>query len=161
MSQKILSKLMFIFFGLIGIIFVSREVIKSHNNQDFINYYTSQSSTKISFPDGYITADVAVTEIDRQRGLSGRKTLDDNSGLLFVFENPDKHGFWMKDMEFSIDIVWIDENKKIVGISSNLSPRTYPETFLPPQKIKYALEINAGMAKKNNFATGTTLSFTL
>ena len=161
MSQKTLSKLMFVVFGIIGLIFISRIVIKSHNDEDFINYYRPQSTTKISFANGFIIADIAVSSFDRQKGLSDKKMIGDNSGLLFVFENSDRHGFWMKDMNFPIDIVWIDENKKIVGISSNLSPETYPEIFLPPQNIKYALEINADMAKKYNLATGTTLSFSL
>lgn len=161
MSQKSLSKLMFVIFGLIGIVFTSRIMIRSHTNDDFVNYYQSKNRTEISLPNGSIIVDVAVNDADRQKGLSGKKMIDDKSGLLFVFEKPDKHGFWMKDMNFPIDIVWIDDNKKIIGISSNLGPETYPDIFFPPNDIKYALEINAGLSRKNNFATGTPLTFTI
>ena len=80
---------------------------------------------------------------EREKGLSGRDSLPDDHGLFFVFDQPDYYGFWMKEMKFPIDIVWFDKNKKVVGITRNLTPESYPKIFYPPQKIKYALEVNA------------------
>ena len=75
MSQKSLSKLMFVIFGLIGIVFTSRIMIRSHTNDDFVNYYQSKNRTEISFPNGSIIVDVAVNDADRQKGLSGKKMI--------------------------------------------------------------------------------------
>lgn len=81
------------------------------------------------------------------RGLSGREKLPEDYGLLFVFPKPGRHGFWMKDMKFPIDIIWLDENKEIISITKNLEPNSYPQVFYPPRDIKYALEINTGIIK--------------
>lgn len=92
-----------------------------------------------------IKAELADTEEKRGLGLSGRPALPADRGLLFVFDQPGKYGFWMKDMNFPIDIVWLDAEKKIIGTTKNLSPDSYPQTFFPPQDISYALEINTGI----------------
>jgi len=65
-------------------------------------------------------AEIADTLGERERGLSGKQSLGDDKGMLFIFEEETLPGFWMKDMKFPIDILWIDENKKIVGIEKNM-----------------------------------------
>jgi len=81
------------------------------------------------------------------QGLSGREKLAQDYGLLFVFPKPGRHGFWMKDMKFPIDIIWLNENREVIGITKNLEPSSYPQVFYPPSEIKYALEINTGIIK--------------
>src|SRR3989304_6446445 len=61
-----------------------------------------------------INVEIAQTEAEREQGLSGHKPLADDEGMLFIFDKPGYHGFWMKDMLFSIDIIWISADKKIV-----------------------------------------------
>src|SRR5574341_1002590 len=69
-----------------------------------------------------VQAYVANTDAKRQKGLSGRESLGDNQGMLFVFEKPDTQpSFWMKDMKIAIDILWID-NDQIVQIDKNVQP---------------------------------------
>lgn len=97
---------------------------------------------------------LAKTEAERQRGLSGTSSLADNTGKFFVFEKPSMHGFWMKDMGYAIDIVWFDGDMKIVGISQNTTPETYPKVFYPNQNALYTLEIVAGEAEKLNLGFG-------
>lgn len=63
-----------------------------------------------------IRVDIADTVVTRTQGLSGRTSLAETDGMLFVFENADRYGFWMKDMNFAIDIIWIDPEKNIVYI---------------------------------------------
>lgn len=87
--------------------------------------------------------DVADTRESRRQGLSGRESLAENEGLLFTFENPGTYPFWMRDMHFPIDIIWIQEDKTIVGVAENLSPDTFPQTFPPPEPITYVLEVHA------------------
>ena len=104
---------------------------------------------------GYkIVAEIANTEEKRERGLSGRKNLPEDTGMIFIFEIPTRYSFWMKDMRFPLDIIWIDENKKIVAISENISPSTYPNSFSPTDPVKYVLEVNAGWAEKNGVEVG-------
>lgn len=79
--------------------------------------------------------------------------------MIFPFSMPGKYGFWMQNMNFPLDIIWIDASKKVVGMNSNLSPDTYPSVFLPPSDISYVLEINSGSAKNFGIATGTKLVF--
>ena len=101
--------------------------------------------------------DLATTSATRSQGLSGRASLDTNAGMLFVFEEPGLYGFWMKEMEFPLDLIWLDIKGKVVDITTNLSPQTYPKAFYPVSPVKYVIEVNAGWAKMNNLEVGDTL----
>ncbi len=91
---------------------------------------------------------VANNEPDREKGLSIFKKINSDESMIFIFDTPMRYAFWMKDMKFPIDIVWLDENKKIVDIKSNLSPSTYPEAFTPEGESLYVMEFRAGTSKK-------------
>lgn len=95
---------------------------------------------------------VRVTVVDtpeaRSKGLSGRERLARGEGMLFIFPEEGIYGFWMKDMLFPIDIVWISADKKVISIDKNVSPETYPEVFEPPFPIRYVLELPAGEAEE-------------
>ena len=95
-----------------------------------------------------ISVEISDTDEERAQGLSGREDLALGTGMLFVFENPAIHGFWMKDMKFDIDIVWINEAGDVLGVEKNISPDTYPEVFDPDEPVKYVLELKAGEADK-------------
>lgn len=101
----------------------------------------------------------AITPEEHERGLSGRAALLEGSGLLFVFDRADTYQFWMPDMRFSIDIIWIGEDKRIVDISERVSPESYPTLFRPRVPARYVLEVNAGDAAKWGWTVGTPLSF--
>lgn len=94
----------------------------------------------------------------RTQGLSGRKTLATSTGMFFVFDKADAYGFWMKDMKFPIDIIWLDEKGTIVHIEEKISPDTYPKIFIPPQKSLYVLEVNQGFASQNGLKVGNILN---
>ena|SRR3989344_6646637 len=101
--------------------------------------------------------EIADSDEEKTNGLSNRNLLAENRGMLFIFLEEDFYGFWMKDMEFPLDIIWVDENKKIAGITKNFQPCNSDEQCLvvyPEEKIKYVLEINAGVSDKFNFARG-------
>ena len=102
---------------------------------------------------GNVTLDVelADTQNKRQKGLSNRPGLLENSGMLFIFPYPDKHTFWMKDMRFPLDFVWI-RNGRIVEITPDISP---PETLVPSQLVDEVLEISAGSANKYGITVGS------
>lgn len=101
-----------------------------------------------------IDAEIADSDAERNQGLSGRESLPQDRGLLFVYSDSGFYRFWMKDMKFAIDIIWLDENFKIIDITPNLSPATYPNDFTSTQPSRYVLEVNAGTAEKNGWQIG-------
>src|SRR3989344_2558804 len=106
----------------------------------------------ITINDVVVEAERADSFLKRQQGLSGRKQLKENGGMFFIFDKPAAYPFWMKDMEFPIDIIWIDENYRVVDITKNALPESFPKIFLPSKPVKYVLEVNAGFADKNNIS---------
>ncbi len=106
-----------------------------------------------------LNIDIVNTEAEREKGLSGREGLEENEGMLFVFEKEGYYGFWMKDMKFAIDIVWLDKNKKIVHVEKNVSPETYPKVFNSPIPNLYVLETPVGFLVKNNIQIGDLVAF--
>jgi uncharacterized protein len=102
---------------------------------------------------------IARTDAEREQGLSGRKSLAANEGLLFIFDAPDYYGFWMKDMNFSIDVIWFDSSYRAVYIVPNMSPASYPQSYTPAAPAQYVLEVPAGSAAKFGIATGDVARF--
>lgn len=121
--------------------------------------YDKQYSMHIGDQD--ISLIVVNTNETRTMGLSGMESLPEDQAMLFVFNEPDKYGIWMKDMKFPIDIIWLDDQKKVVYIESDISPDTYPKVFTPEQESLYILETNTGFIEKNNIEVGKVLNFTL
>ena len=106
-----------------------------------------------------VTARLADTPEEREKGLSGTRELKPNEGMLFIFDKPDTWGIWMKEMNYKIDVLWIDEDNKIVAIERNVSPETYPKIFNPDKKAKYILEVPAGFADRADAGLYTIVSF--
>lgn len=106
-------------------------------------------------------SDIADIEALRTLGLSGRETLGKNEAMLFVFDDEAPRSFWMKDMYFPLDIVWINSEKRIVDISKDLQPESYPETFSPSSPAQYVLEIRAGLSDEKGFKEGDRVEFSL
>lgn len=103
--------------------------------------------------------ELADTKSERIQGLSDRINLKDNRAMLFVFEESDYHGIWMKDMNFSIDIIWLDDMKHVVYIEESVSPNSYPQVFMPSVPAKYVIETNAGWVEENSLQVGSTARF--
>ena len=97
--------------------------------------------------------EAADTPAERMQGLSGRSGLSVNEGMLFTFDKPDAHGFWMKDMKFPIDIIWISNNE-VIYVSSNLNPDSDPTIFSPPEPVSQVLEVKAGTILRLNVVEG-------
>lgn len=103
-------------------------------------------------------AEVADTPLRRAKGLSGRAMLPENEGMLFVFEREGSHGFWMKDMRFPIDIVWI-RGDRIVGFAEGVAPQPERSVFnldihYPPEPVDKVLEVAAGAVGRCGFRVG-------
>ena len=102
---------------------------------------------------------VEIAESGREKaiGLGDRKSLPEDGGMLFVFDEKARPGFWMKDMEFPLDIIWIDEEFRVVGIDENIQPCIEGEEcpiYYPELDVKYVLEINSGISERYGFDEG-------
>jgi len=108
----------------------------------------SNGLTSFIYNEKIIQLEIAKTEEEKIKGLSGRNYLEKNKGLLFVYDDLDFYGIWMKEMSFPIDIIWMDEDYRVVTVTENVSPDTYPTVFYPDKKSKYIIELNAGISKE-------------
>jgi len=102
-----------------------------------------------------VKVEIADETAELAKGLSNRKSLDEDSGMLFVFATPGQPAFWMKDMNFSIDIIWIKDDV-VVDIAPNLPvvAAEFLSTYTPKEPANYVLEVNAGFAKENGIKIG-------
>ena len=118
----------------------------------------------LTLPSGKVLqVEVMVKDEDRAMGLMFRPSLPLDRGMLFVFESTEFHGFWMKNCKFPIDMVWLDDDRKIVHVSETVPPcKGDPcPTYSPLRKARYVVELNAGQARREKAAVGATLNFEL
>lgn len=103
-------------------------------------------------------AETAITPAEKSQGLSSRKELCENCAMLFLFEKRGWHSFWMKKMNFDLDMIWIDKNK-IVYMVKNVSKKKEFEVINSEYKADKILEINAGLADKLGIKLGDKVEF--
>lgn len=101
--------------------------------------------------------DIARTDEERKKGLSGRASLAAGTGMLFPFPQAGFHGFWMNKMQFPIDIIWIGANRTVVTVHSSVAPDTYPEVFYPKTPAQFVLEVPAGSAFREGIKKGASV----
>lgn len=106
-----------------------------------------------------IRAEIAADDVAREKGLSGRQCIPDGVGMMFSFDKPGSYGFWMKDMRFPIDMVWLDSDRQVVTIVQNAQPGSYPKTFTSSLPAQYVLELGSGQAQALGIKTGSRLNF--
>ncbi len=118
-----------------------------------INFYTKNGSVEIG--QKVFKVEIVKDSWELEKGLGGRKPLAENRGMLFVFPKEDFYQFWMKDMKFSIDIIWINQGK-IVDIKEKapIPTTNFLEQYRPESPAKYVLEIGAGLVEKYRFKVG-------
>ena len=110
-------------------------------------FFFSYSNTSTILINGKsFEIELAITLEEKIKGLSGRKSLSKNSGMLFIFDKQGIYSFWMKDTFIKLDIAWIS-NGTIVHIERDINPNTYPSTFSSKDNSRYVLEVNAGALK--------------
>ena len=112
---------------------------------------------RVVFPSGTeVRAELAITPAERATGLMFREGLLAGEGMLFIFEEADFHSFWMFNMKFSIDIIWLSPEKSIVHIEHSVPPCSEEPcpTYQPMQKALYVIEVPAGFAKKESLRLG-------
>ena len=129
------------------------------NNSMLFSKLISSKNGQIIIKNNIWNVEIVDKENDLMKGLSNRKTLYANKGMLFVFEKEGAQSFWMKDMLIPIDMIFFDADWKIVLIESNIQTNTFPKLFGGNVKSKYVLEINALESKTYDLKAGDQAVF--
>ena len=119
---------------------------------------------KVVFPGGKaVTAELAVTDEERARGLMFRRQILPDQGMLFVFGEPGLHSFWMKNTLVSLDILWLGPDRRVIYIERNVPPCTKDPcpSYGPDEPALYVLELIAGGADANGLKPGDRIEFVL
>jgi uncharacterized protein len=100
-----------------------------------------------------LTIEIADNEAETTQGLMYRRTMPDSCGMVFIFSDSKPRSFWMKNTYLPLDILYLDESKKIVTIQANRTP--FSEEEIPSfEDAKYVLEVNAGYCKQKGIEKG-------
>jgi uncharacterized membrane protein (UPF0127 family) len=109
-------------------------------------FMTTRDDSNLAVRGVVFKTEVVSTKEDMARGLSGRDGIDRDAAMVFEFGKTGQHCMWMKDMKFTIDMVWLDESHKVMAIERNVTPETYPKTFCHDGNI--VVELAAGTADR-------------
>ncbi len=143
----ILLATIFVFIGMSSLFF------KFDKNNSLIPQYPHQ----IVIDDSVINLHLAISQAEKEIGLAKFSSLPKDEGMLFIFDTSARYSFWMKDMKFPIDIMWISDDLKIVHIEKDVSPDTYPKEFIPKEKALYVFEVNAGFSDTHDIKVGDSI----
>ena len=120
------------------------------------------SGPRVVLPDGgIIHVELATDDATRAQGLMYRDHMAEDRGMLFLFPESGDYPFWMKNTLIPLDMIWIDDQRRIVHVASDVPPcKADPCPNYPPNATaKYVLELAAGVAAKHHLANGQTLRF--
>jgi len=118
---------------------------------------SEMTACEIYFGNSIIAVDLAKTSSELRKGFGGRENLLSDRGMLFIFGESDRHGIWMKNMKFAIDIIWLNDEFGVVDLRKNITPETFPEVFRPERDAKYVLEVASGVSDVLNVSVGDVI----
>lgn len=120
--------------------------------------YSNLPLIDIGFEDGTVVkAEVVASEQDREKGLMYRDGLGSDGGMFFVFEKEDKYSFWMKNVDFPIDIIWINEKGMVVDVQTAMPCTMHCKDYVPDYPVMYVLEVPAGFAGERGIKIGSII----
>ena len=131
------------------------------NNSKIISSCGFRDDKTVGVGSQKIAVEVAKTAAAQQKGLGGRACIGQNEGMLFAFNQPGQYQFWMKDMKFPIDMIWISSSHKAVVVEEDVKPSTYPDRFVNPvnHPAQYVLELQAHASTRLGINPGTPIKF--
>jgi uncharacterized protein len=137
---------------------------QSNNDTSSIDadFFPNYKKTTISINGINVTMAIASTDEQRIRGLSGIEKMNENEGMLFLFDKPSKQGFWMNKMNFPIDIIWLDSNNKVVHIEKQLEPCKLflaCPVYNPEVDSLYVIELRSGFADDHSIKNDMIINF--
>ena len=119
----------------------------------FMIYRGQQADTQYIYLNNVrFKAEIADTPMARERGLSGRSNLSETQAMLFTYEQSANNCFWMRDMRFAIDMVWLDDQQAVSAIERDVRPTTYPQNFCHVSRS--VIEFKAGTVDRINLKIG-------
>ncbi len=121
----------------------------------YFGFRPASQNSYVKINDITVEVEIADDLTEQKTGLSNRESLAAGSGLLFVFEEKKVRSFWMKNMQFAIDIIWIQDDS-VVHLSRNLLPEGANPTnqYSSNWPVNYVLEVNAGFVEANQIEVG-------
>ena len=120
------------------------------------------SGPTVTLPDGYaVHVETAADEETRAQGLMFRDSVREGTGMLFLFPEAGDFPFWMKNTLVPLDMIWIDDQRRVVHVAADVPPcKADPCPSYPPGAVaKYVLELGGGQAAKHKVTTGAVLRF--
>ncbi len=113
------------------------------------------SSQQLIIANHYYDVSIMRSDAEREKGLSGTENLPTDDAMLFVFPLDGKWGFWMKDMNYPIDIVWLNSDRQVVYVVKAAQPSSYPDTiFKPGKNSRYVIELASGTIERTGINIG-------
>lgn len=154
MKEKVSTVLSFILVGLLlALFFVPQKDILGTQPRDLV------FTTPLTIGTTTLRVAVAKSGEDLRLGLSHTEVLEKGTGMLFILPTEEIPSFWMKDMHYGIDIIWIGEDKVVKDISVNVTPDTYPTLYSPKEKVRYVLEVPTGFVEESGIYEGALVAF--
>ena len=98
-----------------------------------------QQTSNVTIGGKQYNVKLAKTEEEKEKGLQGVKSLQKNEGMLFIYDEPQTVGFWMKDTEVALDIIFIDEDEEVISVYQG---QPFSEDIAEEDNVKYVLEVN-------------------
>jgi uncharacterized membrane protein (UPF0127 family) len=151
------KKLLTIIVVALAIIIAMFFSLKNSKNITLTSVCGTYDTKQIEINNKIIKTFISDDDCKKELGLAAVNNLQNDQGMLFVFDKSGKYGFWMKDMKFPIDILWIDENFSIVGIEKNVATSTYPQVFGQNFIAEYVLEAPSGFSDENSVLVGNKI----
>ncbi len=105
-----------------------------------------------------VAVELARTPAEQARGLMGRTSLAEEAGMLFLFDASAPHPFWMKDTLIPLDMIFVDDGGRIVGVAARAEPLTLSPRG-PAAPSRYVVEVNGGWAERHGVAPGDRVRF--
>lgn len=125
--------------------------------------FTKEAEAYLITPSGdtihRLDIEIAESDYERETGLMYRRSMEEDQGMLFIFDNEEPRGFYMKNTYIPLDLIFLDSNRRVVSIYPNAQPESM-ETIRSEQPAQYVLEINAGLAEHWDLQPGDSLILT-
>jgi len=127
---------------------------------DSITSFLFEDTTQytIYIDEAVLSVTLADSESERKQGLSGVEDLSKFGGKLFIFDDQQRHGIWMKDMLLPIDVMWFNDSLQLIHIEKEIQPDSYPVVFAPKEKARFIIEANAHFVDSLKIQLGDRLS---
>lgn len=122
-----------------------------------------QHYTQVKIGKTIVNAQLSVSEAEHIRGLQHVRSLPADAGMLFIYSQPGKFGYWMQEMQIPLDMIWLDSKHRIVDMTKRAPVCTQDPCpiYRPKQPAQYVLEVNAGFADQHQLKEGMKVDFQL